>query len=256
MTPFSAIASYYDLMYQDKDYRAEAEFVHGLIMQYGKAFGSILELGCGTGGHAVQLAEMGYPVRAVDVSNQMLSEALKRTESLPADVSGRIQFSQGDMRNVAMERKFDVTISLFHVVSYMTSNADLHAACKTARLHMNDGGLFIFDFWYGPAVLNNLPEVRIKRMQNDLIEVIRTAEPQLLPNENIVEVNYHVVIRERSTQKRHELREQHRMRYLFMPEINLLLEQNCFRQLSCSKWMSDEEPSLDSWGVCVVAEAI
>ena len=57
---FDAYSNYYDLLYQDKDYVAETEYINSLISSYSKNAESILELGSGTGIHAGLLANIGY----------------------------------------------------------------------------------------------------------------------------------------------------------------------------------------------------
>jgi ubiquinone/menaquinone biosynthesis C-methylase UbiE len=59
---FADYARYYDLLYRDKDYAAEAEYVAGLIRKFHPAARSILELGSGTGIHASLPAEKGFTV--------------------------------------------------------------------------------------------------------------------------------------------------------------------------------------------------
>ena len=66
---------------------------------------------------------------------------------------------------------------------------------ETAFTHLVRSGLFIFDFWYGPAVLAQRPEVRVKHLEDEIIEVTRTADPTLHLNENVVDVNYSVVVK-------------------------------------------------------------
>ena len=57
--PFNKIANYYDLIYQDKNYLKEVEYIKNLIAEFADNKESILELGCGTGKHASLLAEEG-----------------------------------------------------------------------------------------------------------------------------------------------------------------------------------------------------
>ena len=63
-TVFADYARYYDLLYRDKDYAAEAEYVAGLIRKFHPSARSILELGSGTGIHASLLTEKGFTVHA------------------------------------------------------------------------------------------------------------------------------------------------------------------------------------------------
>ncbi len=113
-------------------------------------------------------------------------------------------------------------------------------------------GVFIFDVWYGPAVLTDRPVVRVKRMEDDEIKVTRLAEPVLHPNENRVDVNYHVFVRDLESGVVNELRETHVMRYFFRPEIELFAAQNGFRLLNAEEWLSGKAPGEDTWGVCFV----
>ena len=66
MKIFADAARYYDILYRDKDYAAEAEFIHALIGKYAPNSQQILELGAGTGGHAQCLAELGLEVHGVE----------------------------------------------------------------------------------------------------------------------------------------------------------------------------------------------
>jgi SAM-dependent methyltransferase len=249
---FGQYSRYYDLLYRDKDYAGETQHVAGLIERYKAGTRSILELGCGSGMHATHFGKMGYTVTGVDMSRDMLEAAQARLAGLPKDVAQRLSFSEGDVRSVRVGKKFDCVISLFHVISYQPTNADLQAAFKTVREHLNPGGIFIFDCWYGPAVLTDRPAVRVKRMQDDQTEVTRIAEPVWHPNECLVDVNYRIMIRDRRSGVVEELQETHRMRYLFMPEIELLAAAAGLQIEYAAEWLTGKAPGAATWGVCFV----
>jgi SAM-dependent methyltransferase len=244
---FDVYADYYDLLYTDKDYAGEAGYVGDLIKRFAPHAKSILELGSGTGRHATLLVERGYTVHGVERSEAMLARAIPL-----AAKDARLSFSTGDLREVRLGKMFDVVISLFHVISYQTSNQDLRAAFATACEHLKAGGLFIFDCWYGPAVLTEQPSVRVKRIANETIEVTRLVEPLLRPNENMVDVNYQMFIRNKCTGQVTEVRETHHMRYLFAPEIELLLELAGFNIIAVQEWMSGKPLGCNTWGACFV----
>jgi SAM-dependent methyltransferase len=252
MTIFDNYARYYDLLYQDKDYIGESQFIHKLIQTNAPEATTVLELGCGTGNHAMLLAKEGYHVRGVDLSPEMLQYANERCDRVPPELAARLQFSQGDLRQVRLDRQFDVVISLFHVISYQTTNEDLLAAFETAKTHLNPGGIFIFDVWYGPAVLSDPPTVRIKRLEDRSIQVTRIAEPIGLPNDNLVDVNYHVFIKDLSNSTIDELKETHTMRYLFKPELELLASKLQMQIIECREWLTNHQPGLTTWGVYFV----
>ena len=255
---FSEYARYYDLLNKDKDYRAEAEYVHCLIQRYRPETLRILELGSGTGRHAVLLSEHGYRVHGIERSEEMLAQAQYiATKSIGKYSQGLSPtFSLGDIKTSSLENVFDTVISLFHVISYQTSNSDLAAAFQTARRHLDKGGVFIFDVWYGPCVLAERPTVRIKRMADEHVEVIRFADPIMRPNDNIVEVNYNIFIRNRKTNQFWETAESHYMRYVFQPEIAMLAEHFGLLLEHGEEWMTGNPLGFKTWGACFILRAV
>lgn len=250
-TVFNDYARYYDLLYRDKDYKAEAEYVTNLIRRFHPSARSILELGSGTGIHAGLLTEKGFNVHGIERSPEMLVRSQTLAEKMKPE-QGQLIFSPGDIRDIRLNKRFDAVIALFHVISYQTTNEDVLSTLKTASHHLKPGGIFIFDVWYGPAVLTQHPEVRIKRMSDEKIEVTRLAEPVLHPNKNRVDVNYHVFVRDRATNAVIELKETHAMRYFFKPEIEQFAALAEIQFLHAEEWLSEKEIGCHTWGVCFV----
>jgi SAM-dependent methyltransferase len=248
---FDAYAHYYDLLYRDKDYKAEVAYVASRIRSADSSAHRILDLGCGTGAHAELLAEMGFEVHGVDFSDPMIARANARRDRLPADVAERLSFGVGDICTVKPEGKFDAVVSLFHVMSYLTSGAELQAALATAYDSLVPGGLFFFDFWYGPAVLMQKPEVRVKRLEDDAIRVVRVAEPVVHTARNVVDVGYTVFVERKNSGSISQLREVHPMRYLFLPELEQLVSPQ-FEWLGAMAWMTSSEPGPTDWAACVM----
>ena len=256
MSVFEAYSQYYDLLYRDKDYAKEADYIKSLIQREHPEGRTLLDLGCGTGRHDFWLAEHGYRVTGVDMSADMLKVA--NAERAKREIAGGPvppDFAQGDVRSVRLGRRFDVVVSLFHVMSYQTSNADLLAAFGTLREHLAPGGVILFDAWYGPTVLTDRPVVRIKRLAGDGFDVTRLAEPVLHPNENVVDVNYQIMIVDRASGRTEQLRETHRMRYLFVPEVQALLERAGLRLERACEFLTDGELGFATWNALFVARA-
>jgi len=256
MSLFKDYASYYDLLYRDKDYEAEGRFVDQLIKKLAPDCKTILELGCGTGRHAEVLAQLGYFLHGVDQSETMLSEAEARLLKLSPEYKDCLHFSPGDIRTVRLKKDFDLVLSLFHVMSYQASNDDLKAAFATARSHLKPGGLFIFDCWYGPAVLTDRPAVRIKRLTDEKTDIIRIAEPVMYPNDNCADINYEMQIVEKKSGKTSKLSEKHRMRYIFMPEISEYLSMNNMELVFSCEWMTERKPGFDTWNICCCGRVV
>lgn len=248
---FAEYAAYYDLLYKDKDYGKECEYINQLIKESAPQAGTILNLGCGTGNHDFILAEKGYSITGIDFSEQMISLANERLKN-----SGKInlEFITGDVRDLRLGKKFDVVISLFHVMSYQVTNSDILNAFKTAIEHLSGNGIFIFDFWYGPAVLTSRPEERTKVLEDERMKVVREAKPVMHPNDNIVDVNYALQINEKANGKLFENKELHRMRYFFLPELKSYLAQTDFKIMKCEEWLTGGELSFDTWNGLIICK--
>lgn len=254
MSIFSqAYSQYYDMVYDTKDYAGEAEYVHGVIQKYAPGASSIIDLGCGTGAHAAQLSGNNYNIHGIDGSAEMVNQARARKNRLNRHQSASLSFSHGDVRTVRLQKEFDVALSLFLVINYQTTYSDVAKFIRTAHSHLQKGGIFIFDFWYGPAVIAHRPEMRVKRRENDRVKMVRIAESKMRPNENLVVVNYHIISYSKTTAELTELKETQIMRYYFLPEIELLLAQAGFQLLAAEEWMAPgKDMNFDTWyGVAV-----
>jgi SAM-dependent methyltransferase len=253
VTTFDLYAAYYDLLYEDKGYDEEAAFVARLIRDQAPDARSILELGCGTGKHGLALARQGFSLRGIDLSPGMVDRANKRLDGANVPPRVKVSFDHGDVRTAQLDQTFDAVVSLFHVVSYQLRNSDLVETIRTAADHLPPGGVFVFDCWYGPAVLTVRPEVRVKRCENSEIQVFRVAEPEMHPDRNVVDVRYTIWIEQKATGTTMRLSEIHPMRYLFYPEIETMLASVGLKIRRACEWMSDKPLDFTTWSATFVA---
>lgn len=253
MAVFIDYAKYYDLFYSNKDYAEEARTVDKLLNRYltkDNEKTKIINLGCGTGKHDAELVKLGYTMHGIDLSSQMISIARERN----ADVSSeKLSFDTGDVRTYRSNEVFDAVISLFHVMSYQNTNNDILKAFESANSLLDKDGLFLFDAWYGPGVLTDLPTVRIKKVSDGKKQYIRHATPVMHAESNIVDVNYDVYIIDEESSQTVSFSEVHNMRYFFKPEIEYYLEQSGFELLDCLDCNTLEKTNYDSWTAYFIA---
>jgi len=236
---FNLYSKYYNLLYQKKNYSAEAKYIADCIKNYSSNTKTILEFGSGTGGHGLILQKSGYKIYGLERSEQMVKEA--KFHGFPCE--------QADITNFRIDRKFDVVISLFHVLSYINDNSLLEKVFCNASNHLISGGLFIFDVWYSPAVCHLKPETRVKKVENEEIIVIRIAEPVIHSNLNVIDVNYTILVKEKFSEKWIEFQEKHPMRHFSIPEISLLAKFTGFELIKVEEFLTGNEPSENTWGV-------
>lgn len=247
MSTFNTYGQYYDLLYKDKNYKVESDYITELIQRFHPQTSSIIELGCGSGTHASFLCAKQYLVTGIERSESMVKLALQK------NIQG---FSPivGDITTFSLSEQFDVAISLFHVISYLTDNSALLKCFKNTSNHLKTGGLFIFDVWYSPAVYAQKPQTRVKRMENEQISITRIAESEMDTAKNIVNVNFEVLIRNKQTNTLETLNEIHPMRHFSIPEIELFAQQSGFKILKQEEFLTAKIPGEDTWGVCFVLQ--
>jgi SAM-dependent methyltransferase len=252
-----AYADQYDLLYGDKDYQAECNLLENVFQRYGnEPVNKILDLGCGTGNHAIPLCQRGYQVVGVDRSTEMLSQAIAKVERLKtAGEAPAPEFHLGDICRTDLHQQFDAVIMMFAVLGYQLTNENVNLALQTARRHLKPGGLFVFDVWYGPAVLSIRPSDRVKIVPIPNGKVIRVASGKLDTYHHISDVNYHIW---KLSEQRvlDESDETHQMRFFFPQELALFLSNN---NLSLENIVEFGDlvkpPTEESWNVLVISRA-
>lgn len=238
---FDKYSLYYDLLYSDKDYDSEVQYIRKLLKQHFIESGAILEFGSGTGKHADLLIRSGFEVSGIEASQKMIDSSAPNV---------RPHLICGDIRSTTLPEKFNAVISLFHVMSYINSNEDLVKVFLNASKHLSMGGIFIFDFWYTPAVLFQRPEIRVKNISNEVVSVCRIAEPKSISSRNIVEVNYRIFLKHEGSDLWENFSELHSMRHFSLPELDLIANQCGFERVLAESFVTGEKPSETTWGVC------
>lgn len=242
---FQRYSAYYDLLYRDKDYAAEAEYIGRTLRAAAPKASRVLEFGSGTGRHGRLLAAQGFHVHGVERSAAMVAAAAKEKATGP----GSFDCQQGDIATVNAGGPCDAVISLFHVVSYVNSNDLVRATFGNAARHLSPGGVFFFDVWHGPAVLSDRPAVRVKRVEDKTTKLIRVAEPTLDVQTSRVTVHYTMLAQSKADGAMTTFTEEHQMRYFFPTEIALFAELAGFDVERSEEFLTARAPSDRTWGV-------
>ncbi len=245
----------YDALYGDKNYVQECDLIQRFFENHrgDERIDDVLDLGCGTGGHALVLAERGWRVVGVDRSEEMLTQA--RTKALGAGLAAPPEWVCGDIRDIHLGKTFDAAIMMFAVLGYQLRNEDVLATLTTMRRHLRAGGLAVLDFWYGPGVLHERPARRTKEVPTAEGRWRRVASSDLDVRRHRCTVHYeleHVCgsgVRERAA-------ESHDMRFFFPLELQLLLQLGDLTLVELAAFPeTDKRPDQTCWNAIAVARA-
>ena len=82
MDAYKNLAVSYDRLTNDVDYSAVVDFYHTILQLQGIKPRTVADLACGTGSVSLLLAQQGYQVTGVDMSEDMLTVAADKTQAL------------------------------------------------------------------------------------------------------------------------------------------------------------------------------
>lgn len=136
---FENFAENYEKEVYTKGTKGEVDFIEKEI-DYNKNF-KILDIGCGTGRHSIELASRGYTITGLDLSETQIKKAKEKADTLELN----IKFIRGDARYFKLEDKFDLVIMICEgAFSLMETDEMNFAILKKAFNSLKEKGKFIF----------------------------------------------------------------------------------------------------------------
>lgn len=246
-------AECYDLFYQEKPYREEAEYAARLIKARFPEAKTLFDLGCGTGLRSLELARLGYRVCGVDQSMAMLSAARRHLAGAHDISPANVEFQTGDITTFRTDSPRDGVVSLFHVFSYLTSEEALNRAVECSFACLNAGGVVLFDYWHGPGVLKDPPRVRRKIVENGSLRAEKTAIPEHVADQHLVKLAISLRVTDKEGGASEVTEESYTMRYWFRDELEEPLQRFGFKAVRHYSWMTESPPGPESWQACTIA---
>ncbi len=141
-------------------------------------------------------------------------------------------------------------------MSYMAGDGDLDAALETVRAHLAPGGAFLFDFWYGPAVIANPPHARERSVDESGRHIRRMTTAHWEPERDIARIVFDVEETNLTTGTKTKLSEEHIMRYYFEDGLHKSLAAHGFEVLDFGEWLTGLAPTTSTFGVYALARAV
>lgn len=249
---YNRFARYYDVIYRDiVNYAGDVDFLEAAFRRFSARPRTIVDLGCGTGNHALPLARRGYAVTGLDRSTEMLSFARRKA----ATAGMRVRFAKGDMKTFRFAQTFDVVICMFGAFGYLLTPTDVSRCLRRVRAHLAANGLFVFEFWQGSAA-KPAPFQSWTHIASPGLEIIRLEESRFDPRTGRLPIEFRFfVIRRGRVVDRFD--ERHVVQTHSVPRVRALLRTSGFDLLGAFSGTTQRKdftpPTKESFRVMAIA---
>lgn len=158
-----------------KNWQQEVDF---LAAELGLAPGSrVLDVGCGTGRHTVELARRGYQMTGLDFSIGMLTEAQKAAQAAAVEVA----WMHGDATHFMTDQQYDGAICMLEAaIGLIPVDCDPYtqdlAVLRNINAALKVGAKFILEVPNGTRMLRNLTPEALTNGEFDLVRMVHTGE--------------------------------------------------------------------------------
>jgi SAM-dependent methyltransferase len=173
MTLYNHFAQVYARGYYPEFSQALANLLPGIFTQFEiPSTGKLIDLACGEGSFALEMASKGWDVVGIDQSEEMLRLARRRA----ADSASQVEFFKQDMREFTVPGQADLVTCWFDSLNYLLRIEDIQSAFSRVYQALKPGGWFIFDMntIYGLAVEWQKQKCYVQQETEDLLELHQT----------------------------------------------------------------------------------
>jgi SAM-dependent methyltransferase len=130
--------------------KREADFILEALSPRDGA--EVLDIGCGYGRHAIELAQAGFRVTGLDLSLPLLIRAADEAQRR----SLAVNFVHADMREMSFSAQFDAAYCVLSSFGYFDEDANLRVATGICRA-LKPGGRFVLDILNRDYIVGDLP---------------------------------------------------------------------------------------------------
>ena len=140
MDMYDALAPFYAALNSAVNYEEMADYLRSTFEKYFQGdVVDVLDLGCGSGNVTLPLANRGYGMIGVDISEEMLCEGREK------DKEGRVLWLCQDMRSFELYGTVEAVVCTLDGINHLTSKKDVEKCFSLVHNYLVPDGLFVFD---------------------------------------------------------------------------------------------------------------
>ena len=138
----------YDIAYR-WDTKTECDLLEACLADFGvgRKPVSILDIGCGSGRHLLELARRGHRTTGFDLYPEMVAFVNERIKASEGDEPLRVEVSVGDLRAMTLRGRYELAVCLMDTFRFLLTNDEIIQHLQLVAEHLTPGGLYVTDFW-------------------------------------------------------------------------------------------------------------
>lgn len=245
MEAYRSFAGVYDMFMDNVDYDRWSAYLTGLLKEADIRDGLVLELGCGTGSMTLRLAQAGYDMIGVDISEEMLQIAQEKKEKSGCDILYLLQ----DMTEFELYGTVRAVICVCDSLNYLLEEEEILSVFRLVNNYLDPGGLFIFDF----NTIHKYETMGETTIAENRPEASFIWENYYDEKERINEYDLTLFIREGEGELYRKYEEVHYQRGYTLEKFKELLKKAGLEFLSAWDGFTKKPPAPDSERICVTA---
>lgn len=241
---YNDFAYIYDqLMKPDVDYNKWVDYIENIFSRYGKDVNLIADLACGTGNFTVPLAQRGYDMIGVDISDDMLNVARDKAKDK------EILFLNQSITDIDLYGTADVFLCMIDGFNYILAPQSLCEAVKKIRTcFLEKDGLFIFDISSRHKLKNVIGNNTFVYNEKD---IFYTWQNRYIKSKNISDMYLNFFVKKNNAYQRFE--ERHLQRAYSQKEIEYIFKKAGFAHIDAYQPLTFEKPNADDERIVFVA---
>lgn len=135
---YNTFAKFYDKLTENVEYKKRTDYISSFFKRYADKCDTVLDLACGTGSVTKYLADLGYNVIGIDLSDEMLTVASSKQIK-------NAMFIKGDMTDFELPYKVDCCVCSLDGINHLKDIVEVKKCFDCVYNSLNDGGIFVFD---------------------------------------------------------------------------------------------------------------